>query len=70
MGPSEQPGNLHPNEEGLLVPYVASAWPHSQGTERSLGPEKNENKMKMFNPKGPVFKILFFASSTLATVCK
>lgn len=37
-----------------------------------MSPEekKNENKMKMFNPKGPVFRILFFTSSTLATVCK
>lgn len=75
-GPSEQPRQLHPSEEGasgLLVPSVASAWPHSQGTEKSLGPEKNENNMKMFNPKGPVFRIyteFFFTSSTLAAVCK
>lgn len=59
MGPSERPRNLHPSEEGAsgLVSSVAFAWPHSQGTEESLGPEKkNEDKMKMFNPKGPVFR--------------
>lgn len=58
VGLSEHPSNFHPNEEGAsgLVPSVASAWPHSQGTEKSLGPEKNENKMKMFNPK-VVFRI-------------
>lgn len=48
---------------------AASAWLHSQGTEKSSGSEK-EKGTKCLTPRGPVFRIymeffFFFTSLTL-----
>lgn len=65
MGPSEQPRNLHasvPGRKGHLA-FRILLWPLPGSVPKERrGPwaqerRTNENRMKAFNPKGPVFRI-------------
>lgn len=67
--------NPEPSKGGafdFLVPSVACAWLHSQGTEWSL--DSGKKGMNVFNPKGSypqnLHENFFFTSLTLDVVYK